>query len=243
MVHEPGSGTLAPLSAQQFEKRAVCKQLGVGALQSPHIHSPSSCVPDAMRCGRCSQVVNAGSNFIPGEHIALYEACVVEKNFEKGRRIMTAMLPLMDFLEGGKFVQSIKAGCELNGLRSGGVRMPLQSLDDSERQALQTIVAVLKREIAQITDDAEVDTKPQLEMYADDVKCSHGATAGRLDAEQIYYLRSRGVDEAAARALLTFAFAADIATRVGNAPLRARLEQLLRARLSRSLNEPPGKSQ
>ena len=70
--------------------------------------------------------VCAGSNFIPREHVALYEACVIEKNFDKGRRIMSAMLPLMDFLEGGKFVQSIKFGCQLAGLRSGGVRAPLQ---------------------------------------------------------------------------------------------------------------------
>jgi len=89
-----------------------------------------------------------------------------------------------------------------------------------------------------LSDNAEVDTKPQLEIYADDVKCNHGATVGQLDAEQIYYLRSRGVDEAAARALLTFAFAAEIATGVSNTPLRSRLEELLRARLARSLNEP-----
>ena len=63
--------------------------------------------------------VCAGSNFIPTEHIALYEACVVEKNFDKGRRIMTAMMPLMNFLDGGKFVQSIKYGCELAGLKAG----------------------------------------------------------------------------------------------------------------------------
>jgi Fe-S cluster assembly protein SufD len=82
-----------------------------------------------------------------------------------------------------------------------------------------------------LSDHAEVDTKPQLEIYADDVKCSHGATVGQLDAEQIYYLRSRGVDDASARALLTFAFAEDVATRVSCVPLRARLEQLLRGRL------------
>ena len=67
---------------------------------------------------------------------------------------MAAMLPLMDFLEGRKFVQSIKAGCELNGLRSGGVRMPLQPLDDREKQALKTVVADLKREIAHVTEQA-----------------------------------------------------------------------------------------
>ncbi|APC68948.1 dihydrodipicolinate synthase family protein [Ralstonia pseudosolanacearum] len=94
--------------------------------------------------------VCAGSNFIPHEHIALYEACVIEKNFDKGRRIMAAMLPLMDFLEGGKFVQSIKFGCELAGLRSGGVRAPLASLDESEKQTLQAIVARLRHDVATV---------------------------------------------------------------------------------------------
>lgn len=94
--------------------------------------------------------VCAGSNFIPREHVALYEACVVEKDFDKGRRIMSEMLPLMDFLEGGKFVQAIKHGCQLSGLRPGGVRAPLQGLDDTEKEALQQIVSTLKRNVAQI---------------------------------------------------------------------------------------------
>jgi 4-hydroxy-tetrahydrodipicolinate synthase len=63
---------------------------------------------------------------------------------------MSAMLPLMDFLEGGKFVQSIKHGCALAGLRPGGVRAPLQDLADSEKQALETVVARLKTEVAAI---------------------------------------------------------------------------------------------
>lgn len=94
--------------------------------------------------------VCAGSNFIAREHIALYQACVVENNFDKGRRIMAEMIPLMDFLEGGKFVQSIKHGCELAGLRPGGVRRPLQALDDEEKQALARVVATLKRNVAAI---------------------------------------------------------------------------------------------
>jgi 4-hydroxy-tetrahydrodipicolinate synthase len=92
--------------------------------------------------------VCAGSNFIPREHIALYEACVIEKNFDKGRRIMAAMMPLMDFLEGGKFVQAIKHGCELVGLKPGGVRAPLQPLDAAEKEALAQVVADLKRNVA-----------------------------------------------------------------------------------------------
>ncbi|QEZ43379.1 dihydrodipicolinate synthase family protein [Cupriavidus oxalaticus] len=96
--------------------------------------------------------VCAGSNFIPREHIALYEACVVEKDFDKGRRIMAAMLPLMDFLEGGKFVQSIKFGCQLAGLRPGGVRAPLQGLDEGEQHALQAIVARLRQDVAAVVE-------------------------------------------------------------------------------------------
>lgn len=95
--------------------------------------------------------VCAGSNFIPREHVALYQACVIENNFVKGRQIMAAMMPLMDFLEGGKFVQSIKYGCELNGLRTGGVRAPLKGLQDSEKAELKDVVASLKRAVAQIT--------------------------------------------------------------------------------------------
>jgi len=94
--------------------------------------------------------VCAGSNFLPREHIALYQACAVEKDFDKGRRIMSAMLPLMDFLEGGKFVQSIKHGCALAGLSPGGVRAPLQGLEESAQQALQTVVSRLKSDVAAI---------------------------------------------------------------------------------------------
>jgi 4-hydroxy-tetrahydrodipicolinate synthase len=77
--------------------------------------------------------VCAGSNFIPNEHLALYQACVIEKNFDKGRKIMAGMMLLMNLLDGGKFVQSIRYGCELNGINPGQVRAPLQSLTDTEK--------------------------------------------------------------------------------------------------------------
>ncbi|AOS37376.1 dihydrodipicolinate synthase family protein [Pseudomonas brassicacearum] len=98
--------------------------------------------------------VCAGSNFIPREHVALYEACVIEKDFAKGRRIMSAMLPLMFFLDGGRFVQSIKHGSELSGLHPGGVRAPLQPLEESEKQQLKEIIRTLKQNVAQIIGEA-----------------------------------------------------------------------------------------
>ncbi|WP_111891538.1 dihydrodipicolinate synthase family protein [Acinetobacter sp. MB5] len=98
--------------------------------------------------------VCAGSNFVPREHIALYEACVIEKDFDKGRRIMAAMMPLMDYLETGHFIQCIKYGCELNGLRTGNVRAPLQALPEDKKQAFAEIVQQLKQDVAAITGGA-----------------------------------------------------------------------------------------
>ena len=82
-----------------------------------------------------------------------------------------------------------------------------------------------------LSDGATVDTKPQLEIFADDVKCTHGATVGQLDEEQVFYLRSRGIPLEAARDILTFAFASDVVNRVHVEPLRGQLDAMLRARL------------
>lgn len=84
-----------------------------------------------------------------------------------------------------------------------------------------------------LSDAAEVDSKPQLDIRADDVQCSHGATVGQLDADQVFYLRTRGIAEAAARSLLTRAFALEIIDRVGVDVLQERLDQVLQAHLPR----------
>jgi len=80
-----------------------------------------------------------------------------------------------------------------------------------------------------LSESAEVDTKPQLEIFADDVKCSHGATVGHLDGDALFYLRSRGVDERSARSLLTYAFARELVGRAAIPPVRALLERQLLA--------------
>ncbi len=76
-----------------------------------------------------------------------------------------------------------------------------------------------------LTGRAQIDTKPQLEIFADDVKCTHGATVGQLDREEVFYLRSRGLSDIAARNLLTYAFGAEIIDRIPIASLKHRLEQ------------------
>lgn len=95
--------------------------------------------------------VCGGSNFLPREHIALYEACVLEGDFSKGRRIMSAMMPLMRVLEqGGKFIQCIKYGCELVGLKAGPPRAPLRPLNKDDKRELEQVVRTLKTTISTI---------------------------------------------------------------------------------------------
>jgi len=112
-------------------------------------------------------------------------------------------------------------------------------LDDHARGVFNG--RILVRQIAQKTDskqtnrtlllssDALINTNPQLEIFADDVKCTHGATVGQLDETQLYYLRSRGISEDEARRLLVFAFANDVVEKVEYTPLRTLLEHRLLA--------------
>jgi Fe-S cluster assembly protein SufD len=95
------------------------------------------------------------------------------------------------------------------------------------RQDAQKTDAKQTNQTLLLSNDATINTKPQLEIYADDVKCTHGATVGQLDAESIFYLRSRGVGVAEARSLLTYAFANDIVSRIKVANVRAELERSL----------------
>ena len=95
--------------------------------------------------------VCGGSNFLPDEHLALYRACMIEGDFSKGRRIMSAMMPLMRVLEqGGKFIQTIKYGVTLNGIPADAVRAPLKALNKDDKRALEQVARVLKRTIADI---------------------------------------------------------------------------------------------
>ncbi len=83
-----------------------------------------------------------------------------------------------------------------------------------------------------LSTDAHADSQPQLEIYADDVKCTHGSTVGPLDPRALFYLRSRGVGEREARRILTYGFGAEILGRMEVVPLRAQLDAIVRGRLA-----------
>jgi Fe-S cluster assembly protein SufD len=87
-----------------------------------------------------------------------------------------------------------------------------------------------------MTDDAKMDTKPQLEIYADDVKCSHGATVGQLDDNALFYLQSRGIDKREAKLMLMFGFAHEVLQNIKIEPLRERMDNLVMQRLKGELS-------
>ncbi|MBA2354339.1 MAG: Fe-S cluster assembly protein SufD [Acidobacteria bacterium] len=99
------------------------------------------------------------------------------------------------------------------------------------REDAQKTDAKQTNQVLLLSDDATIDTKPQLEIYADDVKCTHGATVGQLSAEALFYLRTRGIGKQDARALLIHAFAESVVENIRIDAVRHALEQVLLARL------------
>ncbi len=87
-----------------------------------------------------------------------------------------------------------------------------------------------------LSDDATMYAKPQLEIYADDVKCSHGATTGQLDPESMFYLRSRGIGERESRALLTMAYAEEVLDKITILPVKEKLQEVVHSRLMKESN-------
>ena len=87
-----------------------------------------------------------------------------------------------------------------------------------------------------MSDGAQMDTKPQLEIHADDVKCTHGATIGQINTEAIFYLRSRGLDEASAKGLLLFAFASECLERMKPGLIRRYVEKIIAQALPQAMH-------
>ncbi len=100
-------------------------------------------------------------------------------------------------------------------------------------QVAQLTDAQLTNDNLMLTRNAEVDTKPQLEIYADDVKCSHGTTVGQLDPQQIFYLRSRGIEETTATHMLCQGFAQEIIDHIHLEHLREQALQRLQDTLEK----------
>lgn len=110
------------------------------------------------------------------------------------------------------------------GILDGNSKSVFTGKVNVDRVAQQTDSDQLSNNLL-LSDTATIDTKPQLEIYADDVKCTHGATVGAHPEPIIFYFRSRGIDEPTARGMLTYGFADEVVSEIAPAPLRKRLQQ------------------
>jgi len=131
-------------------------------------------------------------------------------------------------------VDNVKPHCLSNELYKGILNDNATGVFNGKifvRQQAQKTNAYQSNKNILLSDNSSVNAKPQLEIYADDVKCSHGCTVGRLNEEGLFYLRSRGISEKMARSLLLQAFAADILAQVKPELIRKHLEQLIAERL------------
>ncbi len=104
------------------------------------------------------------------------------------------------------------------------------------RRDAQGTLAYQKNNNILLTDDAKMDTKPQLEIYADDVKCSHGATVGQIDSDALFYLQTRGINKKEARLMLMFGFAHEVIQHIKVEALRERMDNLVMQRLKGELS-------
>ena len=137
------------------------------------------------------------------------------------------------------YINHLKPNCHSNQLYKG-------ILDENARGAFtgrihvwpdaQKTMAYQKNNNILLTDTAKMSSKPQLEIYADDVKCSHGATVGQLDTEAQFYLRSRGIPEKESRHLLMYAFAHEVISQIRLPALRERIDELVDKRLRGELS-------
>ncbi len=125
-----------------------------------------------------------------------------------------------------------------NGILGGHARGVFHGRIIVHKDAQKTDAKQTNRNLL-LSDDAQIDTKPQLEIYADDVKCTHGATIGQIEGDALFYLRSRGIDEASARRLLIFAFASECLDRIKPRPVREHIEGLMNSYLSELANSAP----
>ncbi len=118
-----------------------------------------------------------------------------------------------------------------NGILDGSARGVFHGRIVVHKDAQKTDAKQTNRNLL-LSDNARIDTKPQLEIYADDVKCTHGATIGQIEEEQLFYLRSRGIDEVSARNTLLYAFAAECLDRMQEPAAREFAEGLIRERIA-----------
>lgn len=186
--------------------------------------------------------IDAGRSSVPSSHSISLGGGLVRNdvNAYLGGEGIDCILNGLYLADGKQFVdhhmrvEHAKPHCSshelFKGVLDGKARSVFNGLIHVHPGAQKTDAKQSNRNLL-LSREAVANSNPQLEIYADDVKCTHGSTVGQLDEDAVFYLRSRGIGEEAARSLLTWAFASDIVERIKVEPVRKDLEEFLFARL------------
>lgn len=138
------------------------------------------------------------------------------------------------------FVDHIAPNCHSNEFYKGIIDESAKAVFNGKvmvrREAQKTDAYQQNRNLV-LTDDAAIYTKPELEIYADDVKCSHGATTGKIDEDQLFYMMQRGISKEMAKSLLMFTFCAEIISRIDIPEMKEYIEDLVKRRLNLELEK------
>jgi len=183
---------------------------------------------------RGKSVFNAGSFSLRGMMLRNNLNIAIHEPHSETNMYGMYLLDGKSHVDNHSVVDHIAPDCESNELYKGVLDEKSKGVFNGKifvRQAAQKTNAFQSNGNILLADTAEVDTKPQLEIWADDVKCSHGCTVGQLDADQLFYLKARGIDEKTAKSMLLKAFAADVITTVKVDALRELIEKNIEERI------------
>ena len=183
---------------------------------------------------RGKSVFNAGSFSLRGMMLRNNLNIAIHKPHSETNMYGMYLLDGKSHVDNHSVVDHIAPDCESNELYKGVLDGKSKGVFNGKifvRQAAQKTNAFQSNGNILLANTAEVDTKPQLEIWADDVKCSHGCTVGQLDADQLFYLKARGIDEKTAKSMLLKAFAADVITTVKVDALRELIEKNIEERI------------
>lgn len=233
-VGKAGSSTLT----------AAVTEVSVGARAQVELVRLHAHGADAMHSGTLHVTEQEDSRFTA--HTFVLSGALVREDVHtvlQGERIVSTLnglsLPLADnHVDHFTTIEHAAPACSSHELYKGIVGGQARSVFRGKihvHQIAQQTDAYQSNQNLLMSDDAEINSKPQLEIYADDVKCSHGSTTGQLDEEALFYLRARGIGLANARRVLTRAFADDLVDRVSDETLRTHIETLVAARLDEVL--------
>jgi Fe-S cluster assembly protein SufD len=188
---------------------------------------------EAFHIANCAVSVGRSSNYQSvsvalGAQISRYNLNVVMNEGAECAVDGLALITDKQLADTHTFIDHAQAHCvsrQLHKCIVGGSAHAVFNGNIMVRKDAQRTDSIQSNRNLLLTDKAHVDTKPQLEIFADDVKCAHGATIGQLDDEEVFYLKSRGLSDSVACNLLTYAFGAEIIDRIPIVSLKLQLEQ------------------